>query len=67
MDKYEYRTYLKRLQLTQAEAGRFFGVSVRTAHGWANGCKIPHAVSIALQVMLEADIAPEDFLFEEEF
>lgn len=66
MDRYEFRTYLRRLQLTQAEAARFFGVDVRTTHRWCNGWKIPHSVSIALQVMLEAGIQPEDFFFEED-
>ena len=39
----EYRDVLNLLGLTQAEMAELLGVSVRTAHGYANGGRIPDA------------------------
>jgi hypothetical protein len=47
----EYRRYLARLQLTQQEAGEFFGASARTGQRWAiNGP--PLAVAMLLRAGL---------------
>ncbi len=41
----EYRDVLNLLGLTQAEMAELLGVSVRTAHGYANGARIPEPVA----------------------
>src|SRR5258708_30328345 len=45
MTSAEYREVLDLLALTQAEMAELLGVSIRTAHGYANGARIPGANS----------------------
>ena len=40
MTSTEYRDVLDLLALTQAEMAELLGVSIRTAHGYANGARI---------------------------
>lgn len=60
MTSAQFRQALSALGLSQVEAAKFLGVSIRTAHGWANGAPIPDAVSKLLQVMVDHRIAPAD-------
>lgn len=47
----QYRAALDRLGLTQAEAAKALGISVRTSHGYANGWPIPKVVILALRYL----------------
>ena len=46
------RDVLNLLGLTQAEMAELLGVSVRTAHGYANGARIPEPVARFLALTL---------------
>jgi transcriptional regulator with XRE-family HTH domain len=48
----EYRDVLDLLALTQAEMAELLGVSIRTAHGYANGACIPEPVARFLALTL---------------
>ena len=52
MTSAEYRDVLDLLGLTQAEMAELLGVSVRTAHGYANGGPIPEPVARFLALTL---------------
>jgi hypothetical protein len=56
----QYRTALDRLGLTQAGAAAWLGVSIRTAHGYANGSPIPEATAKLLRLMVRLKLRPED-------
>jgi len=63
MTSTQYRVAIAALGLSQVKAAKFLGVSVRTAHGWANDdTPIPEAVAMLLQVMVDKKIAPAYFL-----
>lgn len=47
----EYRAALERLGLRQFEAAKVLGVTVRTAHGYANGAHIPLIVERYLALL----------------
>lgn len=48
----QYRAALERLGLSQGEAAKFLGISIRSSHGYANGEPIPRTVSHCLQMLL---------------
>ena len=48
MNAKQYRAALEALGLTQAGAAEVLGVSVRTAHGYANGALIPAPMVLVL-------------------
>ena len=52
MTAIQFRAALDRLSLTQAQAAEALGVSIRTAHGYANGKPIPKPVELLLQRIL---------------
>ena len=52
MTSAEYRDVLDLLALTQAEMAKLLGVSIRTAHGYANGARIPEPVVRFLALIL---------------
>jgi len=52
MTSAEYREVLDLLALTQAEMAELLGVSIRTAHGYANGARIPEPVARFLVLIL---------------
>jgi Helix-turn-helix len=52
MTSAEYRDVLDLLGLTQAEMAELLGVSIRTAHGYANGARIPEPVARFLALTL---------------
>ncbi len=57
----QFRKALKALGLSQGEAAKFLGVSLRTANGWANEVTpVPEAVAMLLTVMIKRKIAPAD-------
>jgi transcriptional regulator with XRE-family HTH domain len=59
MTSNQYRQALKKLGLSQVRAAMFLGVSIRSAHGWANGENpVPEPVAMLLRVMIEYEIEP---------
>ena len=61
MKQTEYNRLCERLGLSkQGAQADFLGVSIRTAHGYANGSPIPEAVAKLLRLMVEREIKPED-------
>ncbi len=60
MTSTEYRAALAALGLTQAEAATYFGFSIRSSNGYANGAPIPEVVARFLM----ATVRPLDPLIE---
>lgn len=56
----QYRAALDRLGLTQAGAAKFLGISIRSAHGYANGEPIPEAIAKLLRLMVRLKLMPAD-------
>lgn len=57
----EYRAAIEALGLNQQAAGRFLGVSPRTAQNWPLGtAPIPLAVAKLLRLMLRLKLDPAD-------
>lgn len=56
----QYSTALATLDLTQAEAAKFLGVSIRTSHGYANGNPIPEGYAKLLRLMVRLELKPSD-------
>ena len=52
MTSTEFRNALAQLGWTQALAADHLGISIRTAHGYANGWPIPKVVELALAFFL---------------
>jgi len=49
----QYKRIIKALGMTQGGAGRFLGVSVRTAHRYCSGeAEIPTSVALLLRAMV---------------
>lgn len=55
-----YNAAMERLGLTQSGAADFLGVSIRTAHAYANGATIPPATAKLLRLMLRLNLTPSD-------
>jgi len=60
MTSTHFRNALDVLNLSQAQAAEWLGVSIRTAHGWANGKSIPEPVAKLLRLMMRLKLKPED-------
>lgn len=45
---------------TQRQQADFFGVSLRTAHGYANGATIPEPVAKLLRLAVRLKLKPEE-------
>lgn len=60
MTSNQYRAALAALDLTQAGAAEFLGISIRSSHGYANGEPIPEAIAKLLRLMVKLKIKPED-------
>ena len=59
MNALQYREIIDALGLSQADAGRFLGVSVRTSARYATGTtEIPEGYALLLRVCLRAGISP---------
>jgi transcriptional regulator with XRE-family HTH domain len=56
----QFRAALDRLSLTQAGAAEFLGISIRSAHGYANGKPVPEPVAKLLRLMISLDLKPAD-------
>lgn len=56
----QYRAALDRLDLTQAGAAEFLGISIRSAHGYANGDPIPEAIAKLLRLMVRLKLSPDE-------
>lgn len=67
MSPEQFRLALDRLRLSQGAAARLFGTHPRTAQRWASGDQdIPAAVAIALQLMMDHDEDPQDWMPEDD-
>jgi transcriptional regulator with XRE-family HTH domain len=51
MTKHEYRVLLEQLSLTQKEAAKSLGISIRASNGYANGMPIPEPTARLLRVL----------------
>lgn len=57
----QFRNAIMRLGLSQEAAGEFFGYSGRQGQRWANNEReVPVAVAIAIKLMIQYGIKPED-------
>lgn len=57
----QYRDAIKRLGLSQRQAGAFLGVDERTSRRWAAGdAEIPESVGKLLRLMIRLKLKPED-------
>jgi len=52
--------YHAALDLTQAEAAKFLGISIRTSHGYANSNPIPEGYAKLLRLMVKLGLKPKD-------
>ncbi len=60
MTKNQYRAALVALDLTQAQAADFLGISIRSAHGYANGKPIREGDAKLLRLMVRLGLKPKD-------
>lgn len=60
MTSTQFRAALAELNLTQAEAARFLGISLRTSHSYANGYSIPPSTAMLLRLMKKHGIKPHE-------
>jgi hypothetical protein len=56
----QYRAALDRLGLSQAGAAAWLHISLRTAHGYANGANIPEPTAKLLRLCLRLNLSTED-------
>lgn len=56
----QYRAALDALGLTQGAAAKFLGVSLKTAHNYANEGTIPEAAAKLLRLMVRLKLKPSD-------
>lgn len=57
----QFRAALNHLALTQGDAARLLGVSLRTAHGYAHGdSPIPEGFARLLRLMIKHKLTMED-------
>lgn len=56
----EYRNAIVDLGLTQNDVAQFLGVSLRTAHGYANEQPVPLYIAKLLRLMVRLKLKPED-------
>jgi hypothetical protein len=56
----QYRAALDQLDLTQSCAAEFLSVSLRTAHGYANGKPIPESTAKLLRLMVRLNLSPDE-------
>lgn len=65
MKKTEFREALAALNVTQGQAAKFLGYSLRQIHGYANGDAIPAAVAHLLRLMVIMRLTIADVLGQE--
>jgi hypothetical protein len=56
----QFRNALDALSLTQAQAAEWLGISIRAAHGYANGAPIPEPIAKLLRLCVRLKLRPED-------
>jgi hypothetical protein len=56
----QYLAAIGKLGLSQLAAGRWLGVSPRTAQNYAGGGKIPEPVAKLLRLVLRLGLEPDD-------
>jgi hypothetical protein len=56
----QFRKALADLDLTQDGAAKWLGISIRAAHGYANGAPIPEPIAKLLRLMVRLKLRPED-------
>ena len=56
----QYRNALDSLGLSQARAAEWLGISIRAAHGYANGAPIPEPIAKLLRLCVRLELKPED-------
>lgn len=56
----QYKAALRALDLSQAGAAEFLGVSLRASHGYANGAAIPEGYAKLLRLMVRLGLSPKD-------
>lgn len=56
----QYRKVLKDLGITQARAADYLCVTIRTAHGYANGKRIPGWIAKLLRFAVIAKVTPAE-------
>lgn len=56
----QYRAALAKLGLTQLEAAQMLGISLNSAHGYANNRPIPEPVAKLLRLVISKKIDPKD-------
>lgn len=60
MTNEQYRKALAKLDLTQGQAAKFLGISIRTSNGYANDRVIPEYIAKLLRLMIRLKLKPED-------
>lgn len=60
MTSNQYRAALDALGLTQGGAAKFLGISLKTAHNYANGGAIPEPAAKLLRLMVRLKLKPSD-------
>jgi hypothetical protein len=57
----QYRKAIEKLGMSQAKAGEFLGVSLRTSQGYALGeYPVPEAAAKLLRLMVKLELEPKD-------
>ena len=56
----QFRNALDKLGLTQGEVADWLQISIRAAHGYANGAPIPEPIAKLLRLMVRLKLRPED-------
>ena len=56
----QFRKALDDLGLTQGEAAEWLEISIRAAHGYANGAPIPEPIAKLLRLCVRLKLRPED-------
>jgi len=60
MTSIQFRKALDDLGLTQGEAAEWLKISIRAAHGYANGAPIPEPIAKLLRLCIRLKLKPED-------
>jgi hypothetical protein len=56
----QYQAALEQLELTQGSAAEWLGISIRSAHGYANGKPIPEPIAKLLRLCVRLKLKPKD-------
>lgn len=56
----QFRKALDDLDLSQGRAAEWLGISIRAAHGYANGAPIPEPIAKLLRLTVRLNLKPDD-------